>query len=727
MPPPLEDSLIQYCKSIYLKGNPKHTENTFFTIWLREKGQALTFVFKKNLKVTNIQYAELITLVRHHIKDVESNHYEVQFLTVKEYIEKFSLLFNTLFSIEIFNDKKQFKITVKNFINLYESLFKSIVVVDAFYGTCGIFLPYNLKLDIEKVCFLSGYIHSCGANIYTRKIYKASENEFYERLNSHLVKTKANKTPFTLYCHEDFTPYDRGESPDFFNNGLDDIKFYVEKVFLGDTSMTTVLRNMQKDKRFKKSLDISLPGDYHINIKGKSEKSIWLISDKSINTLEPKPGPYKYLICYEQEYINENPFHIFDENKPGWIDHVTIPHTLMGAMINLGMCNVISPNNKISIFDPFVGSGTTLLELSKYENFSFEGSDISPLSKLVIQDNIDFFQLPKKELEEIEREFIIVKLLLLHPYTKSSQQSNSTKEKKRLTAEFNNCKEFLSPKTKYFNLKKYESMEISSQFNNVVYNLNILIKRENYKKDNQVFIKLSSLKNLKERIFFYVGLKTFKRKNKAIFERKTEIPTIAYLKELDDMILQIRNLKKLKFRLENRNRNVKTESECHNVYIGNFSKAVSLKLKRLSSNGFNYIINENKDVHNKFKELVAEGKKFHIIITDPPYGFNTKEENLKFSHLFRDMIEGMIKSISDYGQIIICLPEWSHTGKKMAYYTQRQLIIHQLIYFANKNNMDLISPYKLIPKPNWLFQPPYYWESEKALKRSIIHFTFRKK
>lgn len=40
--------------------------NTFFPEWFRRRGRAHTFVFKKNLKVTNIQLAELFALLRAH-------------------------------------------------------------------------------------------------------------------------------------------------------------------------------------------------------------------------------------------------------------------------------------------------------------------------------------------------------------------------------------------------------------------------------------------------------------------------------------------------------------------------------------------------------------------------------------------------------------------------------------------------------------------------------------
>ena len=49
----------------------------------------------------------------------------------------------------------------------------------------------------------------------------------------------------------------------------------------------------------------------------------------------PVASSKRFLICYKQEFRNENPFHIFDENKPAWVSHTTAPHALTAAMLNI--------------------------------------------------------------------------------------------------------------------------------------------------------------------------------------------------------------------------------------------------------------------------------------------------------------------------------------------------------------------------------------------------------
>ncbi len=714
--------LKQYTDAIFSTRKPISSDDAFFNKWFREHGKAYTFVFKKNLKVTNIQFAELISLVRDNVTS-QKGKVDIQFLTVNEFIDKFSKLYNTFFTKEIYRNKKQLGHVFELFEKNYKEIFEKFIVSDTFYGTCGIFLPYHLNLDLGKICYLSGYIHSCGSNIYTRKIYKATEEEFYDKLHQFVTRHKLRSIPFTLYCHEDFTPFDRAEGESFFHDGLDDIKFYAEKLFIGNTPLPLVIKHMQADTRFKGFLDISIPGDYHKNIKGNSTNSIWLISDRSINNFEPKPGQYKYFICYQQEYINENPFYLFDENKPGWIDHVTIPHTLMSAMLNISLTNINTSHGEVNVLDPFVGSGTTLFELAKYNHIKFFGSDINSVTQSIIEDNITFFSLRKNELQSLVDNVIKFKIYVYQTYLNENAKIE-VEDKIKITKKMLAIVRFLHPNEEIKAvLKKYKRG--TSSFSRLIDLVNRTIRNKKYADEQYVFAMLLQLESLDERILFYTALKAIKRKSQAIFVRKSITTNLAYVKELDDLTDGIRNLIKLKARLEKRGEKFPSSIESCKTYLGNYSKAVSIKPERLKSFYSSCQIRGKIDVRKIFEEGNEQGRVYNIIITDPPYGFNTTEEILNFSELFGKTIEAMIENLADYGQIIICLPDWSHTGRQMAYFTQRQIIIHQVIHYAKKHNRKIISPYKSIPKPNYLFKPPYYWEYEKAIRRSIMHFSFK--
>ena len=111
---------------------------------------------------------------------------------------------------------------------------------------------------------------------------------------------------------------------------------------------------------------------------------------------EARPAMIASYICYEQHYKNENPFHLFDEDKVGWIDHTTIPHTLAGAMINI--TRPWPDQRSVRIADPFSGSGTFWLEAIKLPKTKVYCSDLNPAAGVMTADNLSFFRASQKQL-----------------------------------------------------------------------------------------------------------------------------------------------------------------------------------------------------------------------------------------------------------------------------------------------------------------------------------------
>lgn len=59
----------------------------FFRVWMKQRGHAFFFLFKKNLNVTNIQFAELLSLVSRYTKNqytAEQAH-SLQYVTSKDF------------------------------------------------------------------------------------------------------------------------------------------------------------------------------------------------------------------------------------------------------------------------------------------------------------------------------------------------------------------------------------------------------------------------------------------------------------------------------------------------------------------------------------------------------------------------------------------------------------------------------------------------------------------
>src|ERR1039458_8478745 len=118
-------------------------------------------------------------------------------------------------------------------------------------GTLSLeFPPCNLSLNIKEICAYSSYIYSCGHNVFTRKILKTSYDIFSKSINHYLDKNKNEENdplPFIAYTHEDFTPYDREISNEFLTHGLDDLKFYVGKLYMGNKSLANTIKQLKDD------------------------------------------------------------------------------------------------------------------------------------------------------------------------------------------------------------------------------------------------------------------------------------------------------------------------------------------------------------------------------------------------------------------------------------------------------------------------------------------------
>lgn len=683
-------SLLKSIK--YSISKRKFSSSDFFLDWFKKNGLSYFFLFKKNLKVTNIQFAELISLLRTYIytKDGASVHNQLQFVSQSQFKSTVQNIIDSL----ILN-KRATNIDYNFFLELYSDLLSKTVVIDVFFGSCAVYIPTNLTINSALICSESGYIHSCGKNVFIRNMLKASYEELTDAIDHHLkVYSNKKKLFFSVYAHEDFTQYDR-EIQSELKGGLDDSKIFLEKVDLGSERLVTILRKMKK--KYKDILEIPDPGNFktvhkefrsHKNVD--SKRTLWMITDRSLGNQLSQPGQIDYFIVYEQEYLNENPFHIFDENKPAWLDHTTIPHTLVGAMIN-----ITRPWKKknIIINDPFVGSGTVYLESLKFNSIVSKCSDLNPFSRLITKDNLIFFSLSSAELKIYLNNIssLIEYLITIH----STPATTSEKLSKDLLLSYTWLNEFL------FTLFNGKS--------NLIYDNGVYKKKHI---DNLLSRKFF------DRFLFYIALRTWKR-NLAAFERESKDWINAYKYELSSLKNQIEDLCNLR---EKENNGELTElGSCKVVIQGSYSSSTTLgfhKIKQIVKQSDRNIVRKD-DVRN------IKPNSCDLIITDPPYGFNTTDNVDDLAKLYKEMIETLIVSLKKDGHLVFCLPYHSRTGRRIKFFTDYGLIIHQVLATAESLNREVINSAFAVPSPNILFRPPFYWESERALRRSILHFRFK--
>lgn len=659
----------------------------FFPEWFRIRGNAYTFVFKKNLKVTNIQLAELFSLLRSHVKYIDGSvtRPNLQFIGssdftkyIKELVDAFPRLSH--------KNKKQLSFVADR----YASIFSPLIAVEPLFGTCTIFLPPTLAVDLASVCAEAGYVHSCGYSLFIRKVYKAQPEELYKNVHDHLTKRVPldRKAFFAVYSHEDFS---RDKDDGDIRSGLEDLKIFVDKFYIGSTRLVTVLRHLKE--KFKDRLEIPEPGDYrerHREIRRTPgvdpSRTIWLLVDHSIEDEPRHRGDVSCFVCYDQLFHNENPFHIFDEDKPAWIDHTTLPHTLAGAMIN-----ITRPwNGDVIVEDPFAGTGTTLLECLKLKpQPALIGGDINPLARLAAKDNLEFFSRSYEDLDGLEKS---LEGLVTDIARMSAPQGYGDRTiESAIMHSYRWAFDFFSG----LNASERNSgSELRSK------KLDIVIS------DERTFL---------DRVIFYIFLRTARR-NIAAFEHHSTSWHSAFEREVKKLVTSIGRLKTI--RNEESAGSISATGGCR-IYQGSYSQSCSVSAESLRSAAASF----GKDslvVVGDARDLLADS--CDILITDPPYGFNTSEDDLELAELYATVIDRMICALRNNGQLVFAVPDWSHIGRQLPFYVLKEFVVLQVLIAADRHDREIIETGFSAPSPGRVFRPPYYWESDRALRRAVLHF-----
>lgn len=657
----------------------------FFNDAFREHGSAYFFAFKKNLRVTNIQYAELVALTRSAITDRRTGlrPRDLVFMSSNDFKSAAGELIDQLGSDSTVDR------THRLFSGLYVELFGNMVVIDTFYGSCAVFLPEHLDLDLRWICAHAGYIHSCGRNVHIRATDKARKEDLAQAVERHLERCPSEKRVFlAAYAHEDFTDYDR-KVASALRHGLDDLKIHLEKFYMGSERLPSVLEFVQTELGDK--IIVPPPGDYHRahrelrnNDTVDPSRTLWLILDRAIGN-GVLPGDETYFICYDQQFINESPFHIFDENKPAWIAHTTIPHTLMGAMINLTQPWRLG--GEVLVCDPFLGTGTTWFEGLKFSSAKFFGSDLNPISPLLVEDNLEFFRTNSASLAAIS----------------VALRSAAKRAMDRQSDLFPDHHGTIQPETYDWAVATVLRLTEKEDFTESVSTTAALVGELRQR-------------SLSARLIFYVALRVRLRYLGA-FARRSVDWHVAFAREVETLASQIEHLQQWSDRTSRA-----TDDNGEVVtFEGRYSCACSIAPSRLRTVAESQI---GRAISVMDARRLGEDS-FDIIVADPPYGFNTEDAPQDLAELYRDFIRVLVRAIRDRGHLVLCLPARSHTGRRLPVCTRRDLVTLQVLSEAEASNREVVVTARALPQRGYLFRPPYYWESERALRRTILHFQFR--
>lgn len=674
--------VLENCLSASAKSS-RFDPALFFADWFRHYGAQYYFVFKKNLRATNIQFAELIALLRTHaLYKASGSRPDLQFLTPREFTSYIADIY-TAFQNESVSERHSV------IVDLYLPVLADLATMHVFFGSCALYLPPSLDIDLASVCAESGYIHSCGRLVYVRNATKISEQRFAEELSRYIERWPPNgkKLFFTAYSDEDFSPYDRDEASDL-RDGLDDLKVFVEKSYLGKTRLVRFIRELRE--QFADRLEVAGAGDYRVQRQvfasspgADTARTIWLLMDHSVGQLPRERGDDVFFVCYDQLYKNENPYHIFDEDKPAWIDHTTIPHTLLGAMLN-----VTRPwTKRVTIVDPFCGSGTSWLETLKFADAVPACSDLEPLCALVGADNLEFFT---GESSAVSRMADSLADLAKHT-GRRSPKGFPTASDGAVPAAYDWVTEF------------FDGLDLAQRAG------------DRYLEDAQVSA-LKSRGDL-ERIIFYIFLRTARR-NANAFERLSTEWDKAFLRETKALVLKMVRLALLK----NQQTAVVPTAGHVLTYQSTYSLGCTIAPHIVAAN-----LTSSNDASSVkvLNALHLPEESCDVIITDPPYGVNAMMGEVTLARLYSDVMNVMIRALRNDGQLVFAVPDWSHVGHQLPFFIRKEFLIHQVVASARRQGKEVVESASQEPTRGGILRVPYYWESGKALRRAILHFRLR--
>ena len=266
----------------------------YFSKWYKENANTYYFIFKKNLKVTNIQYAELISLIKRYSKSNFENEKDdvkfgnkLQFLTVQQFnnaiaeivssfdkkLREFTNWENKLSSIiirdefnpndkkiiqecsdtllhlqnverdykiighkcikKITDEKEKEKVSIaEHLTEVYYDMIRHVVIVDAFHGSCVLFINPTIHIPIDIVCAYSGYISDCGKALFIRDVDKAKKEDLKDDLKTFMEgykkTSKKKEINFCVFSHEEFTNEKSSLTKEL--HGKEGLKIYFEKL-----------------------------------------------------------------------------------------------------------------------------------------------------------------------------------------------------------------------------------------------------------------------------------------------------------------------------------------------------------------------------------------------------------------------------------------------------------------------------------------------------------------
>ena len=372
----------------------------------------------------------------------------------------------------------------------------------------------------------------------------------------------------------------------------------------------------------------------------------------------------------------------------------------------------------MKILDPFGGTGSVFLETQKYKSAECLCRDYEPMSHFLLMDNLKFFGLKSNELEEIRDGLAKLSERIKTPGIQ--ELSHNTE----VTALYN----------RYTIASRLAIKTIEAGHGE------FSLRNSSGSNDTELEAWLNGCEFL-DRLLLYLSVRAQTRKAVAI-KRKVMTFETSFLKQTEELSNQIEKLIELYKADETsqqairvyRNVNISFSAGRYSarsiITPDRFRQIYSIYFapKKTIPNDSRHTPHEPRgmEIQDACESLSRDQESYDVIISDPPYGINTEHDEEKLSRIWSQSIRSMLTALKpNGGQLVLCLPERTYIGKNLEFFIGKDFVIRQILAVADSLKLDVITPASVVPEPVTLFQPPYYWESARALRRSIVHFRFR--
>lgn len=560
------------------------------------------FIFQEPLTRTNIQQAELISLI-----ELQQPNVLFEFSGIDDIQEKYTGSEGGFLTFEK---------------DILERTPRYNVVHILFFEQSAVVYS-NFELDIIEMIRRSGYIHSAGDLLFISKWESLENKKITETITNYCLIHKQN---FPLHF---YTKSSNKEHVEKMNNLLiDDLRYH-----LGISSFKQAAETIKKDidnqllrQRVEKI------GNVNIFIYKDSAKSKDL---STLSDLYDGRNIIEYAVCYLSRYKKDNPLHAIDdlrESKPFWAGIYTTPHQLMNAMLNLAKVKKESV-----IIDPFCYTGTLAIEASQI-GCKIICADIAQVKGA--EDNYKFLCSGADNFLSITNELKEIAV-----------------NKTNLHADFNDLASQSAKLNKHGLPEIEESMHIEKildKFKNKESDLNIfpnriyfhIVRRYHLERKRQ-FIEEKDSSAL---VLKYVGNKSPGGKNNPVS------PQAGYFLFGDQ-------LKSFEEEFEKINKPVVSSRhpEFNNLFLDNYYLTERVGYVNYSQNEPHFI---TKDIKCDFSDYGIAENFVDAVVTDPPYGYGEELGKDEIESIYENFFEKSFRWLKPKGYVVFCALDKARTGRK---------------------------------------------------------------